>query len=369
LSLASTNSNRSDDPFDDDQGIGWSDHLQDRIGELLDRKRSSVKGRESTLLDYLYITRHHFAKRYITGSTTEITDALLKSMRDGGSAEERVLAIRALVVTTLSVSSEAIMEQVYEPLMSLCRDSEEEKIKAECIRAIAIVVLYGGGSEVAAEEALEFLVGVIQTDGEVINATDSGAVVSAALQAWGFIASHIDDLGELVDEAMDAYVEQLDSTDVEVQTSAGANIALIFEASRDHEDETGEPFNVQYDPSRLIARMSELSKQSSKSLSKKDRRHLRSNFSSIVTSLELGKGPGYSTSGRPGFNPHTGSKKMEGDGEFQEFGYREKIRVNNSFMVIDTWSLSSRVDTMKSIFGGGFPTHFTENPVVAECLR
>ena len=40
-------------------------------------------------------------------------------------------------------------------------------------------------------------------------------------------------------------------------------------------------------------------------------RHLRKHFASIVTSLEHGKGPGYSTSGRPASNPHTGGSKVE----------------------------------------------------------
>ncbi|CRK22796.1 hypothetical protein BN1708_017975, partial [Verticillium longisporum] len=80
---------------------------------------------------------------------------------------------------------------------------------------------------------------------------------------------------------MDAFVEQLDSTDVDVQTSAGFNIAFIFEAARDHEEETGEVMNLQYDPKRLISRMAEASKPAAKGTSRKDRRHLRKNFASI----------------------------------------------------------------------------------------
>ncbi len=48
--------------------------------------------------------------------------------------------------------------------------------------------------------------------------------------------------------------------------------------------------------------MNELAR-GSKSISKKDRRHVRTNFVSVVTSLELGKGPAYSTARRPASNP------------------------------------------------------------------
>ncbi|CRK43870.1 hypothetical protein BN1723_019334, partial [Verticillium longisporum] len=168
---------------------------------------------------------------------------------------------------------------------------------------------------------------------------------------------------------MDAFVEQLDSTDVDVQTSAGFNIAFIFEAARDHEEETGEVMNLQYDPKRLISRMAEASKPAAKGTSRKDRRHLRKNFASIVTSLEHGKGPGYSTSGRPASNPHTGGSKIEHDGDVQEFGYREKLRVGESIVLIDSWSLMARVDTVRNIVGGGFPAHFNDNPTVADLLN
>ncbi len=91
----------------------------------------------------------------------------------------------------------------------------------------------------AAEGLLEFLTEIIESDGQAIDAPDSPLVVTAALQAWGFVATHLDDLSAQCEQAMEAFVEQLDSTDAEVQTGAGSNIALLFEASREHEEETG----------------------------------------------------------------------------------------------------------------------------------
>ncbi|KAK1844760.1 ifrd domain protein [Colletotrichum chrysophilum] len=384
----------SDDEYDDnmtmstlsngtdsgDEGIGgasdasWATLLQDRIVELQDRKRTNTKGRETTLMSYLHLVKHHYGGRQISGSINEIVSALMKNIRSGGSTVERIYSLKSLQATLLTSPSEVLFDDIYPQLEKTCEDDEDSDVKAAAIWAMAIATLYAGGSEEAASEFLEYIVTIVESDGESISAADSGEVVTAALESWVFVASQIDDITENVYTAIDAFVEQLDSTDVDVQTSAGFNIAFIFEAARDLEEETGEPMNLQYDPKRLISRMREASKLSVKQTSRKDRRHLRKQFASIVTSLEHGKGPGFSTAGRPSFNPHTGGTRAEpgrrndDDDDMSGFGYREKLRLGSTVVLIDSWSLMARVEAARVVLGGGLPTHFNENPAVAELL-
>lgn len=365
----STLSNGSEPILEESQDRTWQSLLQDRIVELQDRKRSNVKTRETAIASYLNIVKLHYADRQVGSSGSDIISALMKSIRSGGSSVEKNLALKAVQATLLTSPSDNVYEDIYSQLESTCEDEEDGDVKTQAIFAMAIATLYGGGSEVAAEEYLDFLLGIIESDGEAIGAGDNGDVVTAALQCWSFVASQIDDISEQVFQAMEAFVEQLDSTDVEVQTSAGFNIAFIFEAARDHEEETDEPFNLQYDPKRLISRMAEASKPAARQTSRKDRRHLRKHFASIVTSLEHGKGPGYSTSGRPASNPHTGGSKVEHDKDLDEFGYREKLRVGDQVVVIDSWSLMARIDMVRTIMGSGFPVHFNDNPTVADLLN
>lgn len=361
--------NSASDEATDDHTNAWPDRLRDRLSELQDRKRSSVQSRESTLVAYVHLLRHHFAKSLIHSSFSEIITALLKSIRAGNSAEEQSLALKALNITILTCPSQTVFDHVFQTVKGACQDVEAESVKVEAIHALGVSVLYGGGAGHAYDEVLEFLMEIIESDGRSVAAEDNGAVVTAALQVWALVASYVDDLTDQSEQAMEAFMEQLDSTDVEVQTSAGSNIALLFEAVRDYEEETSEAFNMQYNQHKIMTRMAEIVRESSKAISKKDRRHLRSSFTSIVTSLEHGKGPGYSTAGRGGANPHTGGQKMDGEGEFQEFGYREKIRVRDQLMVIDTWSLQARVETLRILLGGGFATHFMENPMITQILE
>ena len=364
LSTNSDEANSEDAETDD-----WSSRLQDRIVEMQDRKHSSTERRESTLNAYLHLTRHHYAGRELERNLEGITQALLRSIRSGSSEREQSMALQALAVTILSTQSETVFDEVSAELKNVCRTAEEESHKVEAIYAITAAVMYGGGSEVAAEEVLDFLLEIIESDGNSVEAGDSGPVVTAALQAWSFIASHLDDLTAQSDEAMEAFIDQLDSSDPEVQTSAGASIALLFESARDYEEETGEKFDLNYNQHRIMTRMNEIVRDSSKSVAKKRRRQLRQNFSSIITSLERGKGPGYSTAGRSEVNPNLpGSGAGVTDAGFVEFGYRQKVRIHSLLVVIDTWSLQARVEILKLLLGGGFPIHFMENPVVRDIL-
>ncbi|KAK4453842.1 interferon-related developmental regulator 1 [Podospora aff. communis PSN243] len=362
----STNS-ASDDALDDDPSNTWAERLQARIGELQDRKRNA-ESREATLAAYLHLVRHHYAENLIGRLSSDIITALLRSVREGQGEQERVLALKALMVTLLTSPSEKSSGALLSTLKSLCQEAEEEKVKVQAIYALMMTITHGGAGDAAGEEVLDFLLEIIESDGESVEASDNGAVVTAALRAWGFVASFLDDMAERGEHVMDAFIDQLDSSDPEVQSGAGTNIASLFEAAREDAEETGESNKMQHHTYRIMSRMSEIVKDSSKSISKKGRKQLRLNFTSIVTSLERGVGPGYSTAGR-GYNPHVGGAKLRVQDGFEEFGYQETLRVHNQVVLIDSWLLHVRVEVLKMLLGGGLPTHYLENPVVRDMLE
>ncbi|KAI1452807.1 interferon-related developmental regulator-domain-containing protein [Annulohypoxylon moriforme] len=350
-----------------------SEVLHNHIVDLLDQKRDSGQDRADKLTAYTELIRHHPSAEEIDAQMDELVPMLLKSVRGRRTPQGVLWSLRALMMTILSSGAESIHARVYPTLKTLCEnsdydDDDNEQIKVAAIRAMGVSTLCGGGSVTAAEEFLEFLIEIIQSDGHVIDAGDNGPVVAAALNAWGFVATGLDDLEEQSTEALEAFMEQLDSTDVDVQVAAGSNIALLLESAREYEEETGETWNMRYDQDALLHRMHALTRESSKSISKKDKRQLHSNFNSIVTSLEHGKGPGYSTARRFASNPHTGGNKSDFNGDYQEYGYRQKLRIQNISIVIDTWSLSARVGMLKSILGGGLANHYLNNPVVRDLL-
>ncbi|KAI1270690.1 interferon-related developmental regulator-domain-containing protein [Xylariaceae sp. FL1019] len=361
-----TNSVAGSDDGEDVATASWTDRLRDRIAELLDRKRSSTKGREATLTSYAHLVRYHYAEEQVNFQLNEIVLALLKCIRSSSSADESLAAIMALMLTTFSVESDNIYDRVYPTLKQICQDSEEASLKAQAIQAMGIVTMCGGGGGTEADELLEFLIEIIESDGHSVEAGDNALVVNAALLTWGFVASDLDDLHEQSERALEAFTEQLDSVDVDVQVAAGANVAAIFEAEREYKDETDKTWDLQYDQHKLVQRMTALARESSKAIAKKDRKLLHYSFNSVLTSIELGKGPGYSTAR----NNQIGAagEHVDFEGVDKEYGYREKVRIGDLVIMIDSWSLKARVSMLRSVLGGGLPIQFQNNPIIRDIL-
>lgn len=74
----------------------WRAELADRIAEILDRKRSSVQGRERSLAIYIRILTIQYAEEEIRGKEAELVSAFLKSVKSETSEKETNLAIKGM---------------------------------------------------------------------------------------------------------------------------------------------------------------------------------------------------------------------------------------------------------------------------------
>ena len=82
-------------PDDTEQSsAAWPADLADRIEEILDRKRSSVQGRETTLAAYVRILTAQYAEEEIRGKDSELVVAFLKSIKAETSEKETILALK-----------------------------------------------------------------------------------------------------------------------------------------------------------------------------------------------------------------------------------------------------------------------------------
>lgn len=72
----------------------WRAELAERIQEVIDRKRSSVQGRETCLTAYVRILTAHYAEEEIRGKEAELVTAFLKSIKTESSEKETVLAMK-----------------------------------------------------------------------------------------------------------------------------------------------------------------------------------------------------------------------------------------------------------------------------------
>lgn len=271
--------------------------------------------------------------------------------------------------------SESVYDAIFKALKDTYTDSESHAVKAVAIHALSAAAVFGGAGDTEIEEIMDDFLEIIESDGTSIDAEDSAEVVTAACEAWGFLATNIDDLEDKTEAAMDAFVEQLDSSTATVQVAAGENIALLFEKSHtereadddpvsDEEDEDGMPidtsfvkrYDVYRQKNQLEHKLSTLAKESSKRVSKHDRKILHASFSDILNTVEHpSHGPAYSKA----INQETNLR----------YGSRMVIRIHKTgTMLIDKWWKLHRLQALRRFLGAGFVVHYTDNEVVFDVL-
>lgn len=365
---ASTGSSEVLEPLDEPQTLF---NPQRFMSELQDRKHNNSESREGLLEGYIRHLRCNYRPtihEWLDDAATELAELFLRFANRGMTARERLLSLQAFVLTLATTEEADVFEDGHVALKQILRDEDDEECEVFAMYALAFGVLYGGGSEDGAQEVLDYLTEIISSDGEAIEAHNKTLVVTGALQSWMFVASHVEDLSDAADLALDAFVDQLDSDAIDVQIHAAHCIALIYEASRNHEAEAGEPFSLTYDPQRLIGRMNDMVRETRRGVSKKNRKALRDALTSVITSLERGVGPDYSEAGfKPDSRNGLSAADANEDG-MVEFGYRQKLRVGNHIAPVDSWSISSRVAMIKLLFGSYLQRHIFVNPVVTQCL-
>ncbi|KAL8699173.1 MAG: hypothetical protein Q9201_006150 [Fulgogasparrea decipioides] len=358
----------------------WRADLADRIQELIDRKRSSVQGREKCLATYVRELTAQYAEEDIRGKEAELVVTFLKSVKAESSERETILAMKALAMTVVTSPSDLIYEAVCGPLKRVISDSASIPSKTAAIHCLGTCTFFGGASDDEILDNMAYLLEIVASDGAFIEAQDEAGPVVAALEEWGSLSTLIDDLANESEEAAEYFVEQLSSSDPAVQIAAGENIALLYEKSyrslteddgateineddviSDPDDIPGVPKLVKnYDAYRrtdvLKDTLSDLASTSTRRLSKKEQKSLRTNFADILDSVEYPThGPRYQNA----INHETGKR----------YGSRMAVRIHKEgVMKIDKWWKLHRLQALRRVLQSGFVTHYERNPVVFESL-
>lgn len=360
----------------------WIPELNIRIEQITNLKRSSTEGRADSLNAYIHILRTQYAKNEIELHLHELLASMLRSVKQESTEREAVNALKALAVTVLTIDSGDIYDDIAVQLKQSINSSGCIGIKTNAIHTLGLAASFAGAGDDEILDVMTFLLGIVESDGASVEAQDDADVVIAALEQWGLLATHIEDLEDETEAAAEAFVEQLESADSGVQIAAGENIALLFEKSYtvaeddddDDEDdsEKNEPEHPEYIPDgprfikryqvyrredKLLQTLDELARISSRRISKKERKSLHSSFVDIRNSVEKPtRGPGYSTA----LDLETG--KAKGAGTL-------KIRINDGVVVrIDKWWKLMRVKALKRALQGGFTRHYDQNETVSSSV-
>ena len=369
LSINSIDALLESDDFNEQSTEVLRQDLTDTIADLLDRKGSSKKSRTESLTKYDYCLAHHYMAESLYGRVPELIATLIRSVKEEKTEKETTLALHALSLTCITYEDDTIYENISSLLKRTISDSQSPHVKAVAIDSLAIGLAFGGADEEELRETLTFLLEIVSSDGEFIDAADNGEVVTAALQNWGFLATQIPDIEAESEDATATFLEQLDSNDVKVQIAAGENIALLYDKSYIHRDDidsddedlmsaaaeevekatkndsdsdedTGyvRRYKAYHNDHEVIEKVTSLASLSTRSLNKKDRKALHQAFASIAYTIE-----------DPSRNMRVNNKS------------KMKLSIHNqSSMRVDEWWKLIRLNALRKVLGGGFVAHYFE---------
>lgn len=364
------------DDFSEQLTDGLRQELHDCIQDLIDRKGSSILSRETSLTSYVRIlTAHHLADA-LHGNIPDLLAAFLRSVKAESSEKETMLALRAISITAISSADETLYETVGGQLRRTISDSQSKPSKAAAIQCLGISIFFGGAGEDVIAENMTFLLEIVSSDGAYVGALDDVEVVASALQVYGFLATHVDDLEDESEDAAAAFLDQLDSEDAKVQIAAGENIALLYEKSytplgedetlsddeghrhdggttglstppSSSDDEEGhhpgdgtlvKRYDAYHNPNAVLDKIHSLASLSSKSMAKRTKKWLHQSFASIAITV---KNPGV------GLQTNNASKMT--------------VRIHGSAeMKVDRWWKLMRLNMLRRTLAGGFVNHYYE---------
>lgn len=308
----------------------------------------------------------------LNGTVEDLLAAFARSVRTEVSTREATLALRAIELLAISAFDNTIYENAEPLLTRTIRDSTSAVIKAAAIQCLGACTIFGGAGTDGILEQMAFLLDIVASDGQSVDAKDDPTVVTAAIQQWGFLATEVDDFEEESEEAVQIFMDQLDSTDSNVQISSGENIALLYEKSYtpeeddDDEDEGGgdsdesdehehdhstgpklvKRYNAYHNTPELESQLHNLATIHTKQISKRDKKSLHSNFASILTTVENPRrGPRYNTAIDQNTNRHYGSTLTVKIGR-------------HGVMSIDRWWKWVRLTALRRVLQGGFAEHY-----------
>ncbi|KAF2998253.1 hypothetical protein E8E13_006266 [Curvularia kusanoi] len=377
----STNSNIDEILNGEDTHISeeqWKSELSVRIEQITNLKRSTTEGRTESFAAYAHILMARYANEEIEPHTRELLQSILRSIRQETTEREAVKALKALSATIVTLDTGDVYDDVSGELKRAIQ-SESREVQVNAIHCLGLAASLGGAGEDEIKDIMTLLLEIVETDGDSVDAKDNGSIVTAALETWGLLATDLDDLEDETEAAAEAFVEQLESSDANVQIAAGENIALLYEKSHTDQEEDeviengpededhpeyvkGGPklvqrYQVYRNQKKLLDILDELATVSSRRISKKDRKTLHSSFTDVRNSVEKPtRGPGYSTA----IDQESG--RVYGGG-------RMKVRINKSLEIrIDKWWKLIRLNALRRALQGGFAYHYEHNDMVSSAL-
>ncbi|ETV84299.1 hypothetical protein, variant [Aphanomyces astaci] len=194
---------------------------------------------------------------------------------DEGRIIPRIFGILGLMLGPHSDEYFAKVESVLEPLVK--SNVQSDIVRAQALEGLGVVCFTCSTGD---EENAQNIMGLCDP---FFNNSATPVLAKLALETWGCLASTLDSTYLIEEGFLDThltlFLELTNNADVDVRSAAGENLALLFEAMHQNHIDNYEGAGD------IASKLLELSKESSKKFSKKDRKEQHSVFRDVYNTV------------------------------------------------------------------------------------
>ncbi|KAI2185368.1 hypothetical protein LOZ21_003928 [Ophidiomyces ophidiicola] len=350
-----------------------SRNLPTHLISILSTANTTAFDREENLLAYSRILAHHYAAEELEDHVDDLLIVFMQSIQQESSEKETVLALRSASLTAVTSLDGAIYSRVSSLVKQKITGVSSLPVKVAALRCLGACTYFGGAGEEEIIDELEFLIEIVTSNGHFADAPDDPEIVATALQEWGLLATRAESLEELSEDAVEAFADQLENSDTDVQVAAGQNIALLYERSfstlrendelnerdlqislddiskADYKDDNGtllvQHYKPYHDTPKIEQKVRHLSNVSGQRASKKSKRSLHMHFDAILTTIE-----------NPCHGPRYG-KLMENE-KSESYGERTQVKFRRfAPLNVNRWWKWMRLVALQRLLEGGVIEH------------
>jgi len=336
---------------DDNEDLTQSELFEEKLRETIDlATQKSANGRVEALKALSKAFGKKFVPEFVDNQKLTIQDAIEKCLKKG-KGNERVAA--ANLVTSLCIQLRGDADDLYrdiKPIFVTLMTDNSAALQAR----IAIANNLGNVCFLAAPAMAE-VEAVMEIFEQIFTKQSSGGIdmlplCTAALSSWTLLATVLpfSRVYDLLLKHGKLFGRLLDAADVELRIATGEAIAVLYEFVTDSEDFDGSDGEEGADGAddsdkeelqelieELGPKLKQLSTDSQKFRSKKDRKEQKHSFRDILRTIE------------------------EGD------GYYEKVVINKrEKLEIDSWAMKKQYEMVCKALSSGTNLHLTENDLI-----
>lgn len=266
-----------------------------------------------------------------------------------GESEEVMLAAQALSLVALTLGDdESILDLSKETLTDCMKArSRSGHIRAAAINCLSIQTYLHASHDEDSLAVMDLLLSLLPPGHSSSAAlSQNTAIVDVALfDSWGLLASTLPltTQASLLAKHLPMWQGYLRHESVDVRTSVGEDIAMLFQAMHDLEEVEADLSDEDVDKSTrrspasfstLLDELRILSTDSSRRLARKDRKEQRANFREIVASAESGEVPSF------------------------------VVTIHKIKHEVVGWLAIKQWHALTDVFGASLPAHIQSNPIV-----